>query len=109
MTRIKWKEHLNSLPGMPEDTPAHREARKPVIAAHIAAGPCAICDARRAQRKTILEMAMEAAGSDDAIGICVNCGHERSGCEPDARGYKCDNCQMLSVYGAEEIIIMYSR
>ena len=25
-------------------------------------------------------------------GICLACGEEASGCEPDARGYLCESC-----------------
>ena len=28
----------------------------------------------------------------DSIGYCRACGAERSGCEPDARGYECYEC-----------------
>lgn len=41
-------------------------------------------------------------------GICLACGEERDGCEPDAREYTCDNCNESQVYGAEEILGMIS-
>jgi len=40
------------------------------------------------------------------IGFCTECGAERETCEPDAREYKCDECGAMSVYGAEELLIM---
>lgn len=46
--------------------------------------------------------------SEDYAGLCVNCGAEHSGIEPDARGYKCDDCNQLTVYGAEELMIRLS-
>lgn len=48
----------------------------------------------------------DAIQQDDGIGFCVHCGAETSGVEPDAREYKCDNCDELGVYGAEELLIM---
>ena len=39
-------------------------------------------------------------------GFCVQCGAEKDGCEPDARKYKCDACGQMSVYGAEELVVM---
>lgn len=44
--------------------------------------------------------------ADDYTGFCLSCGNEQSGCEPDARKYKCDVCDERTVYGAEEILIM---
>jgi predicted RNA-binding Zn-ribbon protein involved in translation (DUF1610 family) len=40
------------------------------------------------------------------IGFCVDCGAERETCEPDACKYDCPECGNLSVYGAEELIVM---
>jgi hypothetical protein len=33
------------------------------------------------------------------------CGEEAEGCEPDARGYKCEHCNQAAVFGAEEALI----
>ena len=38
-------------------------------------------------------------------GICLNCGGEQGGCEPDAREYPCESCGECQVYGAEEIML----
>jgi DNA-directed RNA polymerase subunit RPC12/RpoP len=46
------------------------------------------------------------AANEEYGGFCVECGEEHWGIEPDARGYKCENCGKDSVYGAEEIAIM---
>ena len=37
-------------------------------------------------------------------GICVACGEETNGVEPDARGYECEACGKRAVYGAQEIL-----
>jgi hypothetical protein len=49
---------------------------------------------------------MEAAQNGDGTGFCTACGSEQSYCEPDARGYDCDDCGESKVYGAEEILLM---
>jgi hypothetical protein len=40
------------------------------------------------------------------IGICVACGEDQDGCEPDARRYECESCGQPAVYGAEELLMM---
>lgn len=52
-----------------------------------------------------LERVMRAVEAEESIGFCTSCGEERDGCEPDARGYKCDSCGLMKVYGAEEIFL----
>ena len=47
-----------------------------------------------------------AAVADDYIGICVRCGQEQEGVEPDARKYECESCGKPKVYGAEELLMM---
>ena len=42
----------------------------------------------------------------DNPGFCLFCGEYADCCEPDARGYKCDNCEHNTVYGAEETLLM---
>lgn len=39
-------------------------------------------------------------------GICLACGEEAEGCEPDARNYRCETCGQLQVFGAEEVLLM---
>jgi hypothetical protein len=41
----------------------------------------------------------------DNPGFCVNCGEETGGCEPDARNYPCEECDLNTVYGAEELML----
>ena len=47
-----------------------------------------------------------AAVEDDYIGICIACGNEQEGVEPDARKYECESCGKEQVYGAEELLMM---
>lgn len=48
---------------------------------------------------------MRAVESGESIGFCKECGHSQDGCEPDARGYRCEKCGAMEVYGAEEMLI----
>jgi|TARA_R110000824_G_scaffold148066_2_gene317620 hypothetical protein len=41
-------------------------------------------------------------------GFCLSCGADHDGCEPDARKYKCHECDKMEVYGAEEVLMMVS-
>ena len=45
------------------------------------------------------------AVEDDYMGICIACGNEQEGVEPDARGYECESCGKNKVYGAEELLM----
>lgn len=51
----------------------------------------------------VLELA-EGYG-DECLGACVKCGAEAWNVEPDARGYKCDECGENAVYGGEELVL----
>lgn len=55
-----------------------------------------------------MEAVMEAVMRDDSTGFCLACGNEQDGCEPDARNYKCEECGLNKVFGAEEILLVYS-
>jgi hypothetical protein len=50
--------------------------------------------------------ATEAEVSDGTLGGCTSCGFIQDGCEPDARGYECENCGAHTVYGLEELLVM---
>lgn len=39
-------------------------------------------------------------------GLCLSCGAEQPGVEPDAREYTCESCDEDAVFGAEEIMLM---
>ena len=56
-------------------------------------------------KTALLELALKLAQYDEYMGICLGCGAEAVGVEPDARGYECDACGAHKVYGAEEILI----
>ena len=46
-----------------------------------------------------------AAVEQDYMGICIACGNEQEGVEPDARRYECESCGERKVYGAEELLM----
>ena len=54
----------------------------------------------------VIQLCEQAATSLDNPGICLICGEDADGCEPDARGYRCEACGQRGVYGAEEILLM---
>ena len=39
-------------------------------------------------------------------GICLACGEERDGCEPDAEGYECYECGEMRVMGVTELMMI---
>lgn len=41
----------------------------------------------------------------ESPGICVKCGGEQYGVEPDARRYVCEHCGEHGVYGIEELAL----
>ena len=59
-------------------------------------------------RDKVVDIAMELLSSgEDTTGVCVKCGEDQCGVEPDASGYKCESCGERSVMGAEEIILTF--
>ena len=48
---------------------------------------------------------ISAVRRDDNIGLCIACGDESTGIEPDARRCKCDSCGEYCVFGAEELLM----
>ena len=56
--------------------------------------------------KVDMNRVLEACMEDENMGFCIACGAEQGGVEPDGRGYKCDVCGCLTVYGAEELCVM---
>ena len=54
----------------------------------------------------ILEAASRQMAGTDNPGICVKCGDECDGCEPDAERYRCEACGSYSVYGAELLLMI---
>jgi len=54
----------------------------------------------------IIEACERRNSSLDNPGICLACGADADGCEPDARKYECEACGEKQVYGAEELVMM---
>lgn len=54
----------------------------------------------------VLDSEMESALLDGNQGLCIACGAEANGVEPDARHYECESCGMKKVFGLEELILM---
>lgn len=42
----------------------------------------------------------------DNPGICIACGEDADGVEPDAREYVCETCEKPAVYGVLELLLM---
>lgn len=42
---------------------------------------------------------------DNYYGLCISCGFEQEGVEPDGRKYECDECGKHAVYGIHELLI----
>ena len=51
-----------------------------------------------------LDQVLDAVESGESIGLCIVCGAESFGVEPDAREYTCEECGKHTVYGAEELL-----
>ena len=65
---------------------------------------------RRLPHESITEdrvtaMCMRQLTTLDNPGICLACGFEQDGCEPDAENYTCESCGESTVMGAEQILI----
>jgi len=43
---------------------------------------------------------------DAMLGMCIACRNAQSGCEPDARRYKCEACGEKEVYGPHEFLML---
>ena len=53
----------------------------------------------------VLDAAQRRQSTLDNPGLCISCGLEQGGCEPDARQYECESCGEDCVYGAEELLL----
>jgi len=59
------------------------------------------------RRKAItLQRVIEMCERDEYEGICLACGEDAYGVEPDARRYECESCGKEKVYGSQELILM---
>ena len=54
----------------------------------------------------VMALAEDRITSLEDPGVCIDCGEEAFGCEPDATEYHCESCDRLSVYAPEELILM---
>jgi hypothetical protein len=61
-------------------------------------------------KSVTIDRVMEGAESQmfglENPGICIACGDDADGCEPDARKYRCESCEERAVYGCEELLLM---
>lgn len=55
----------------------------------------------------VMELAREGMFGTGNPGICLACGEEADGVEPDARKYVCEACGEPAVFGAEELLIHF--
>ena len=46
-------------------------------------------------------------GTEDN-GVCVACGEDAYGVEPDAEQYECESCGRRAVYGWEQVLLYTS-
>jgi len=59
------------------------------------------------KRKAItIERVMEMCENDEYEGICLACGEDAQGVEPDARKYECESCGKEKVFGCQELLFM---
>ena len=60
-------------------------------------------------KQSVVETAMGLMEEDiDTIeGVCIECGEVTHGVEPDAEKYKCDGCETNTVYGAQQIVLLF--
>ena len=40
-------------------------------------------------------------------GVCIKCGEITHGVEPDAEKYKRESCETNTVYGAQQIVLLF--
>ena len=53
----------------------------------------------------VMAMAEESMFGMNDDGICLACGEDAMGVEPDAEGYECECCGERAVMGAENILL----
>jgi len=52
----------------------------------------------------IEEMLRESMFGTDLDGVCCSCGNTQYGVEPDAEGYKCEDCGAMAVCGPHTLM-----
>ncbi len=53
----------------------------------------------------VIAAAERRGASLDDPGICLACGGDVDGVEPDAQEYECEHCGENDVYGVEELLL----
>ena len=53
----------------------------------------------------VTALCMRQLTSLDNPGICLACGEEADGCEPDAERYECEHCGEHMVWGADQALL----
>jgi hypothetical protein len=58
------------------------------------------------RRAITIERVIDMCERDEYEGICLACGEDAQGVEPDARKYECESCGAEKVYGCQELLLM---
>lgn len=53
----------------------------------------------------LVELAERSMTDGENVGVCLACGEETDGVEPDADNYQCDTCRRYEVVGAEQLLL----
>lgn len=64
-----------------------------------------IMDKARPHAQRIFELARAQIMDIDDTGLCLECGDEAYGVEPDGREYRCEACGAHAVFGAAELLM----
>lgn len=67
---------------------------------------CRNCGAEESHPCPDPDRLVDIVHQDGVTGVCLACGGEQSGVEPDARDRQCDACGRDWVAGAEHILTM---
>jgi len=54
----------------------------------------------------IMKLAQQSMFGMENPGICISCGDDADGVEPDAERDECESCGKNTVYGAEQLLLM---
>lgn len=54
----------------------------------------------------ITEVAKKSMFGTEDNGICISCGEDAYGVEPDAEKYTCETCGKNTVFGGEQLLLM---
>ena len=53
----------------------------------------------------VMDVATRCEEGLENVGICIACGAERDGCEPDAENYECEDCGERKVMGYMNLLM----